>query len=104
MAQFDVFVNPIALARDAYPFVMVLQSEFAATAAQQIVAPLVPKAAMPALAGRLTPVMTFEALEYVLLVPALTGIRMRDLTRRAGSLAAARPAVLAAIDYLFFGL
>ena len=38
------------------------------------------------------------------LVPALTGMNSHDLMKRHGSLAAARGELLAAIDYLFFGV
>ena len=40
----------------------------------------------------------------MVLVPALTGMHSRDLMKRHGSLAAARGELLAAIDYLFFGV
>jgi hypothetical protein len=40
----------------------------------------------------------------MILVPALTGMQSRDLKERSGSIAAARSEVLAAIDYLFFGV
>jgi hypothetical protein len=40
----------------------------------------------------------------MVLVPALAGVRTRDLMKRDGSLAAARGELLAAIDYLFFGV
>ncbi len=104
MAQFDVFVNPIAAARRAYPLVVTLQSDFAQNAHQQIVAPLAPLGLMPATAGRLTPIVTVEGQEHVVLVPALAGIRSRDLAQRHSSAAAARGALLGAIDYLFFGV
>jgi toxin CcdB len=104
MAQFDVFVNPIAPARSAYPYVVALQSNFAQDANNQIVAPLVPRGAMPAIAGRLTPVVSIGASEYVVLVPTMTGMRSRDLSKRHCSVAAAHAELLAAIDYLFFGV
>jgi hypothetical protein len=40
----------------------------------------------------------------VLLVPGLAAIRAQDLGAPAGSLARHRPEILAAIDYLFFGV
>jgi toxin CcdB len=103
MAQFDVFVNPIAAARRAYPFVVAMQSDFAQSAREQIVAPLAPHGSMAKIAGRLTPIVTLHGIEHVVLVPALTGVQSRDLTERHGSLAASRGELLAAIDYLFFG-
>ena len=104
MAQFDVFANPIAAARSAYPFVIVLQSDFAANARDQIVAPLVRRASIATVAGRLTPVVELNNAAFVALVPALTNLPARDLGKPIGSLSAARTEILAAIDYLFFGL
>jgi toxin CcdB len=104
MAQFDVFVNPIVATRRAYPLVVVLQSDFARDARDPIVAPLVPRQSMPTVAGRLTPIIAFHGAEHVALVPALMGIRSRDLAELRGSIAAARSELLGAIDYLFFGV
>ena len=102
--QFDAFVNPIAAARRHYPFVVVLQSDFVDGGREQIVAPLVPRKSLSAIAGRLTPVVIVESSEHVVLVPALAGVRRGDLKERVASLSAARTAILAAIDLLFFGV
>ena len=102
--QFDVFANPIAAARRHYPFVVVLQSDFVDGAREQIVAPLVPRKSLSAIAGRLTPIVVVNSSDHVVLVPALTGVRRRDLEVRVASLAGARTEVLAAIDLLFFGV
>jgi toxin CcdB len=104
MMQFDVFVNPIVAARRAYPYVVVLQSDFAQGARDQIVAPAVPRKSLAKIAGRLTPVVLIESSEHVVLVPALAGVRRSDLNQRVCSLADARADLLAAIDYLFFGV
>lgn len=104
MAQFDVFANPIATARRAYPWVVTLQSDFAQYAHGQIVAPLVPQASMPNVISRLTPIVALEGVNHLVLVPVLTGLRAGDLKARHGSLASARSELLAAIDYLFFGV
>ena len=104
MAQFDVYVNPISAARRPYPFVVAMQSDFARDTRDQIVAPLVPREAMPKIASRLTPIVVVQGSEYVALVPALTGMRSRDLVELSCSLVSARSELLAAIDYLFFGL
>jgi toxin CcdB len=103
MAQFDVFVNSIATTRRAYPLVVSLQSNFAQNARDQIVAPLVPIGSIPKVISRLTPIVALDGSEHLVLVPALMGMRLRDLTKRHASLASARRELLAAIDYLFFG-
>jgi hypothetical protein len=53
---------------------------------------------------QVTPVISIEGSEHLVLVPALSGVRTRDLRASIGSFAADRQALLAAIDYLFFGL
>lgn len=102
--QFDAFINPIIAARRAYPFVIVLQSDFAQGVRDQIVAPLVPRESLSKVTGRLTPTVLMDSSEYVVLVPALAAVRRRDLGQNVGSLATARNELLAAIDYLFFGV
>jgi toxin CcdB len=104
MAQFDVYVNPIVAARRAYPFVVAMQSDIANDASNQIVAPLAPRASMPSLAGHLTPTVGVNGSDHAVLVPGLTVMRARDLGRSVGSVASARRDLLAAIDYLFFGI
>jgi toxin CcdB len=102
--QFDVFVNPVIAARRHYPFVVVLQSDFAATTRDRLVAPLVPRGALNPIAGRLTPTVEIDSKEHVVLVTDLAGVRQRDLAMPVGSLAARRADLLDALDYLFFGV
>jgi toxin CcdB len=104
MTQFDVFPNPIAAARRAYPFVVTLQSDFAQYARQQIVAPLVPMGSMPKVISRLTPIVALDGADHMVLIPALTGLQARDLKERFATIASARSELLAALDYLFFGV
>lgn len=104
MAQFDVFVNPLANSRRAYPFVAAMQSDIASNASDQIVAPLAPLASMSGVAGKLTPVVSVNGMDHLVVVPRLTPIRSRDLAASISSIASARRNLLAAIDYLFFGI
>jgi toxin CcdB len=102
--QFDVFANPMAASRLHYPYVVVLQSDFIDGGREQIVAPLVPRKSLPAIAGRLTPIVAVESSEFVVLIPSLAGVRRHDLGVRVASLAGARTEVLGAVDLLFFGV
>lgn len=104
MAQFDVFENPIAIARRAYPFVTILQSDFAQNAPNPIVAPLVALHIVMKPGSRLTPIVSLEGAEHLVLVPALTGVQARELKHRCGSIADHRGELLSAIDFLFFGV
>jgi toxin CcdB len=104
MRQFDVLDNPIPRARRAFPFVMVLQSDWAETGRDRIVAPLAPKAAMPPLAGRLIPVVMVEENAFAVLIPSLTAMPSADLRHTIANLADARNRIITALDYLFFGV
>jgi hypothetical protein len=80
-----------------------MQSEFA-NANDQIIAPIAPCENILMGAGRLMPVVALQGADHVVLVPRLTVIRSRDLQEKVSSIASARASLLAAIDYLFFGV
>jgi toxin CcdB len=104
MAQFDVFVNPIATVRAAYPFVVAMQSELTNQGTEQLVAPIASKEYEPPAVRRIMPAVVLNGRSHVVVMPRLTVMRSRDLTERVSSAAAARTELLAAIDYLFFGV
>lgn len=104
MKQFDVFRNPVTGARRAYPFVVVLQSDVAQLGRERAVAPLAPRKAFPEIAGRLTPIVRVQRQEHVLLVTSLTTLPAQSLRDSVATLADRRHDILAAVDYLFFGV
>ncbi|HEX5421054.1 MAG TPA: CcdB family protein [Gammaproteobacteria bacterium] len=104
MTQFEVFANPITRARQVYPYVVVMQAEVAQIGRESVVAPTAPRAAFPAIPGRLTPVVTIERNAFVLLVTSLTSLPANSLRTAVTSLADRREDILAALDYLFFGV
>lgn len=104
MAQFDVFVNPLAGVRRAYPFVVAMQSELTINGAEQLVAPIASNDYERSSTRRVTPVVALQGHDHIVLVPRLTVMRSRDLIEKVSSAAAARTELLAAIDYLFFGV
>jgi len=104
MAQFDVFVNSRRRRAPSLSFVVACAIDFAQNERDQIVAPLVPVGSMPTVSSRLTPIVALNGSEHMVLVPALTGMRFRDLMQRHASLASARSQLLGAVDYLFFGV
>ena len=104
MSQYDVFDNPIPRARRAFPFVAILQSEFADTGRDRIVAPLVPRNRMSATVGRLTPIVKVGGVDHVLLVPRMTAVCATDLRALRDRLTSHRDEIVAAIDYLFLGV
>ncbi len=101
MRQFDLYENPIAVMRNAVPFVVVLSSHHATGLTEAIVAPV--------MRGRTTPVTAFEIPfedggDVLLIgITGMTAIRQVDLRRRVGSLAAYEDAIRRVLDRLFTG-
>lgn len=104
MAQFDVFLNPIQSARRGYPFVVAMQSDYTINGAEQLVAPIASSDYGRSTSRRVMPVVELRGNDHVVVVPRLTVIRSRDLIEKVSSIANARTELLAAIDYLFFGV
>jgi toxin CcdB len=104
MMQFEAFRNPISTARRAYPFLLVLQADWISEVRERIVAPMVARESMRVATVKLTPIVPIDGREYLVMVPALTSVRASDLRESIGSFASEREALLAALDYLFFGL
>lgn len=103
-AQYDVVDNPVPRARRAFPFVAILQSDLADSGSDRIVAPLVPNARIPGLAGRLMPIVKVEGIDHALIVPRLTVIPAAELRAMKGSLSTYRNEIVAALDLLFLGV
>ena len=104
MAQFDVFVNPIPNARSGYPFVVAMQSDFTINGEEQLIAPIASVDFAHSTSRRVMPTVALRGNEHVVVVPRLTVMRSRDLVEKVSSVADARAELLAAIDYLFFGV
>jgi hypothetical protein len=104
VSQYDVFENPIPRARSAFPFVTILQSELADTGRDRMVAPLVPRARMPGVSGRLTPIVKVIGAEHVLLIPRMAPVAIADLRLVKDQLVPYADEIVAALDFLFLGL
>jgi toxin CcdB len=104
VSQYDVFDNPIPRARSAFPFVTILQSELADTGRDRMVAPLVARAGIPGVSGRLTPIVRVLGVEHVLLVPRMAPVGIADLRGVKDQLGSYRDEIVAALDFLFLGV
>ena len=103
-AQYDVVDNPVPRARRAFPFVAILQSDLADTGSDRIVAPLVPSARIPGVAGRLMPIVKVDGIDYALIVPRLMAVPAAELRALKDNLSAYRNEIVAALDLLFLGV
>lgn len=104
MSQFEVFDNPIASIRRAYPYVVILQADLTETGRDRIVAPLVHRTRLSGTPGKLTPIVKVAGADHVLLVPRLSTMHADDLRESRGQLGRYRDAIVAALDYLFLGV
>ena len=104
MEQFDVYINPVAAARSAYPYVVNLQSDVTGGGHATVVAPLALASRFDGMAGRLHPRVSIDAREFILGISELTALPTEDLKRRVANVAAHRAAIMDSIDLLFFGV
>lgn len=69
-----------------------------------MVAPLVTRARMPGVSGRLTPIVKVLGVEHVLLVPRMAPVGIADLHGVKDQLQPYRNDIVAALDFLFLGV
>jgi len=102
--QFDVFQNPLPRARRVYPFVLILQSDFADTGNDRVVAFLFPRPAAPGVVGRLTPIVEVNGRPFIVLFSSLTSLPATSLRAPVDNLASYRDKLIEALDWLFLGV
>jgi toxin CcdB len=102
--QLEVFRNPLARARRAYPYVVVLQADIAALGRERIIAFLAAREQIGPVSGRVMPVVEIGGREFVLLMPSLTNVPVTELRGSVGSLKAYRDRIVDAIDWIFLGI
>lgn len=100
--QFDVFRNPSSRSALAYPFVVVLQSDWIADTSSVIVAPLV-ETTRGRTSARFYPEFEVEGRRLALAVSDLASIERSLLTKPVPSLDRERDRIVVALDLLFTG-
>jgi toxin CcdB len=104
MAQFSVYRNKNPRTKALFPFFVDVQTDLLRDLQTRVVIPLSKAAALKRKpVSYLTPTLDFDGSTYVLLTPELAGISRSDLGAEAGSLAARRDVILAALDFLVTG-
>jgi toxin CcdB len=102
--QFSVYRNKNPRTKVTFPLLVDVQSDLLEPLNTRVVIPLTRS---PALAKKpvshLTPEVSFDGDNYVLLTPQLAGISRTELGSVAGSLAGERQTILAALDFLLTG-
>jgi toxin CcdB len=102
--QHELFANPNARSRRAFPFVVVLQSDVA-DSDTRLIAPLAPHAG-PLASGssRALPLVNHDGGRYAIALPLIGTLPRNRLRDAAGSVAAYRDDITRALDWLLFGI
>lgn len=99
--QHDVYLNPGRLGRSGYPYIAVLQSDYA-EGALRLVCPLA--ALRPTAAARSRPQVRLGDERLILLIDLVFSIPRHALKRPVGSIANYRGDIVTALDWLFTGI
>ncbi len=105
MAQFDVYANAHAKTNKAYPYLVDVQNDLLDGLNTRIVIPLATADTFKqtVIAG-LTPAIRYQDEELLLLVPHLSSIPAKLLTKPIGNLTHLRNDIIAALDLAITGI
>lgn len=105
MAQFSVYLNQNVATREQFPYLLNVQNDLLDVLQTCVVVPLTvtTKVGYHPL-SRLTPMLTVQANQYLMMTPQLAGIPKRELGEEVESLAEARHEIITAIDFLLSGV
>jgi toxin CcdB len=105
MAQFSVYRNQNAATSEQFPYLLNVQNDLLDALQTCVVVPLAPfiNAGYHAM-SRLTPMLTVQANQYLMMTPQLAGIAKRELGEEVQSLAEARHEIISAMDFLLSGV
>jgi toxin CcdB len=101
--QHDIFANPVARDRSAYPFIVNLQSDLVESTGR-MVAPMLPRAVFPGAAGRLMPIVRHDGAEFMIALELMVSVPTSRLRDPVGSVAQHRHEITRALDWLFTGV
>jgi toxin CcdB len=104
MAQFDVYKNSNATTKAAYPYFVDVQSNILSEISSRIVIPLgtltnFKKQQLE----NLTPVITYNDEELLLLTPQIASIPLKSFSKPIGSIAHLHSTILASVDFALSG-
>lgn len=105
MAQFDVYANPSNTTKTHYPYLVDIQSTLLTDLATRIVIPLGKRSAFGGQTMQgLTPEITFDEQELLLLTPQISSVPEKRLKNPVGSLSHFRDQIVGALDLAITGI
>ncbi len=104
MPQFTVYQNKNPQTKKLIPYLLDVQAELLSDLQTCVVVPLtVADKNKDKIISRLTPILTVDGTEYLMLTPQLAGVMRKDLGKSVATLSAARNEIIGAIDFLVTG-
>jgi len=105
VAQFDVYINPSKKSREAYPYIIDIQSALISDIATRIVIPLgkLSHFRNEKMDG-LTPSIKYKNEQFILLTPQISSMPANLLKNPVGSVESLRDEIIAAIDFAITGI
>jgi toxin CcdB len=106
MPQFTAHRNRNPATRGRFPLLLDVQAGLLEDLGTRVVIPLVPASAEAKRSAlqTLTPLVSVEGRDYLLLTPQLAGIPSRELGPEVADLSSSRDAIVAALDFLITGI
>jgi toxin CcdB len=104
MAQFNIYSNTNSSTKDAYPFLLDIQSSLFESLDTRLVIPLSPivKQKHKPIKG-LTPIIKIKTNEYILLTSQMAGVHKNNLGNHVIDINSNRQEIISAIDFLISG-
>jgi toxin CcdB len=105
MAQFDVYRNPSKTSHKHFPYLVDIQSPFISEISTRIVIPLGNADLFNnEIMNKLTPEITYDDEDLLLLTPQISAIASKLLTKPIGSLAHFREQIISSLDFAVTGI
>lgn len=105
MSQFDVYKNPSKASSKIFPFLVDVQSPYISEIATRVVIPLGKLSAFKnEILKGLTPEITYDGEQLLLLTPQISSIPFKRLNKPIGSLKHFRDEIISALDFAITGI
>jgi toxin CcdB len=105
MAQFTVYQNKHPQTKKSLPLLLDIQSNLLDDLSTTVVVPLAKfETNKSKRLTQLTPVLSIEGVNYLMLTPQLAGIARKDLGKSIASAESDRSEIIAALDFLISGV
>ncbi|TBR43544.1 plasmid maintenance protein CcdB [Marinomonas agarivorans] len=105
MAQFDVYLNPSKTTKKYLPYLLDIQSPLLSDLSSRIVIPLGFKSAFKNEAmDRLTPEVSYEGAQFLILTPQLSSVPLSILKEPIGTLSHFRNEIIGSLDFAISGI